>query len=98
MVKDVICGMDVDPVNPPTHSTWQGKQYYFCSEGCKQTFDAAPENYASAGKATSAVAGIASAPSPSAFVPLSSLETSASSPRLLATGSAQREPLTDNHD
>ena len=44
-VKDVVCGMDVDPDTAPAKSDYQGVAYYFCAEGCKQEFDANPQKY-----------------------------------------------------
>jgi len=45
MVKDVICGMDVEESNAAGVSVYKGKNYYFCSTVCKQKFDASPEAY-----------------------------------------------------
>lgn len=45
MAKDPVCGMDVDEANPPAKTVYQGKTYYFCSPGCKVTFEAHPEKY-----------------------------------------------------
>ncbi|HEX5234299.1 MAG TPA: DJ-1/PfpI family protein [Silvibacterium sp.] len=39
-----ICDMDVDPKTAPK-SLYKGKTYYFCSEGHKAQFDAAPEKW-----------------------------------------------------
>jgi len=39
MVKDPVCGMDVDPKTAANKSEYQGQTYYFCSAGCKQAFD-----------------------------------------------------------
>lgn len=46
MEKDPVCGMMVDPDNAEGESEYQGKTYYFCSVGCKDTFDRDPERYA----------------------------------------------------
>lgn len=43
--KDLICGMTVDPKTAQFQSTYQGKQYYFCSEHCKKQFDEDPKQY-----------------------------------------------------
>jgi YHS domain-containing protein len=49
MAKDPICGMDVDPANPPGGKTvYRGTTYYFCGPGCKETFDKDPERHAAA--------------------------------------------------
>jgi Cu(I)/Ag(I) efflux system membrane fusion protein len=46
MVKDLVCGMDVDPESPTTRRTqYKGKTYYFCAEMCKKSFEAHPEKY-----------------------------------------------------
>jgi Cu+-exporting ATPase len=44
--KDAICGMMVDEKRPAGTSVYQGKTYYFCSTGCKTTFDKNPAKYA----------------------------------------------------
>ncbi|MBN2339350.1 MAG: YHS domain-containing protein, partial [Acidobacteria bacterium] len=45
-VKDLVCGMDVDPDSDRTLKTeYQGKTYYFCTEMCRERFDANPEKY-----------------------------------------------------
>jgi Cu+-exporting ATPase len=45
MVKDVVCGMDIDPKDAAGESEYQGKTYYFCSLGCKRKFDTNPQQY-----------------------------------------------------
>jgi YHS domain-containing protein len=44
-VKDLVCGMDVDPASAEARSEHQGETYYFCSASCKETFDANPARY-----------------------------------------------------
>jgi membrane fusion protein, copper/silver efflux system len=45
-VKDLVCGMTVDPKSPNTLKTqYKGETYYFCSEMCKKSFEANPEKY-----------------------------------------------------
>lgn len=46
MVKDPVCGMEVDPKTASEKSDYQGKTYYFCSGGCKKAFDKDPQKYA----------------------------------------------------
>jgi YHS domain-containing protein len=46
MYRDPICGMQVDPRTAAGESEYQGQKYYFCSPGCKKTFDADPPKYA----------------------------------------------------
>ncbi len=45
MEKDVVCGMTVDPKSAGGKSDYKGKTYYFCSKGCKATFDKQPDKY-----------------------------------------------------
>ncbi len=45
MVKDPVCGMEIDETKASAKSEYQGKIYYFCSEHCKMSFDREPEKY-----------------------------------------------------
>jgi YHS domain-containing protein len=45
MVKDPVCGMDVDPKTATNKTEYEGQIYYFCSPGCKKDFDRNPEKY-----------------------------------------------------
>ncbi|NHJ14900.1 MAG: heavy metal translocating P-type ATPase [Candidatus Thorarchaeota archaeon] len=42
---DPICKMDVDTATATLVSEYDGKKYYFCSQYCKDSFDAKPETY-----------------------------------------------------
>lgn len=44
-VKDVVCGMDVEPAQTPHHTSHDGHEFHFCSVGCKTKFEADPERY-----------------------------------------------------
>lgn len=44
-VKDLVCGMDVDPATAEARSEYQGQAYYFCCTSCKEKFDRDPEQY-----------------------------------------------------
>ena len=46
MAKDPVCGMDVDSKSAAGKSEYKGETYYFCSPGCKASFDKDPEKYA----------------------------------------------------
>lgn len=46
MERDPICGMNVDPKRAAGSSEYQGKTYYFCSPGCKATFEKNPAKFA----------------------------------------------------
>jgi Cu+-exporting ATPase len=46
LVKDPVCGMDVDPTDAPGGmSEFKGERYYFCAAGCKVAFDKEPQRY-----------------------------------------------------
>ena len=45
---DPVCGMRVDRQAGKPTSIYEGRTYYFCSEGCKARFDAEPERYVDA--------------------------------------------------
>lgn len=46
MAKDPVCGMQIDEKKAAGSATHGGRTYYFCSAGCKATFEKAPEKYA----------------------------------------------------
>ena len=46
MTKDPVCGMQVDENKAPATSSYQGKQYSFCGQDCKNKFDRDPQYYA----------------------------------------------------
>ena len=45
MVKDPVCGMDVNPKTAVNKVDYKGQTYYFCSPGCKKSFEQNPEKY-----------------------------------------------------
>lgn len=48
--RDPVCGMTVKTETAKT-SLWQGKAYYFCSQGCREKFEASPRSYLGAAPA-----------------------------------------------
>ena len=46
MVRDPVCGMQIDEKKAAGKSEYKGKTYYFCSPGCKGSFDKEPQKYA----------------------------------------------------
>ena len=46
-VHDPVCHMDIDPATAAGTSEYKGQTYYFCSLGCKKSFDQEPEKYLS---------------------------------------------------
>jgi Cu+-exporting ATPase len=45
MVKDLVCGMTIDPATAAGTSEYKGQTYYFCALSCKKAFDEDPEKY-----------------------------------------------------
>jgi len=44
-VRDVVCGMNIDPATAAATSQYEGVAYYFCASICKTRFDADPRRY-----------------------------------------------------
>ncbi len=51
LVKDPVCGMDVDPHTAKYRADHGGRTYYFCSAGCREKFVASPAKYLSPSEA-----------------------------------------------
>jgi len=51
-VKDLVCGMTIDPRTAAATSEYEGQTYYFCARGCKVSFDKDPEKYTKGEKET----------------------------------------------
>jgi Cu+-exporting ATPase len=45
MVKDPVCGMNVDEKTATVKSEYMGKTYYFCNQSCKVVFDKNPQRF-----------------------------------------------------
>jgi uncharacterized membrane protein YraQ (UPF0718 family)/YHS domain-containing protein len=45
---DPVCGMQVQTANAPAQSTHDGHTYWFCSDRCRERFEANPERFAHA--------------------------------------------------
>jgi YHS domain-containing protein len=41
-----VCGMRIDPDDAAATAEHEGKTYYFCSEACRDRFEADPASYA----------------------------------------------------
>lgn len=48
MAVDPVCNMDVDEQNPTATTHYNGMNYYFCSQDCKEAFEEDPEEYINA--------------------------------------------------
>ena len=46
MVKDPVCGMQVDERQARATSEHEGQTFSFCSEDCKSKFEQDPQRYA----------------------------------------------------
>jgi xanthine dehydrogenase accessory factor len=55
--KDPICGMTLDIEKAKYKSEFDGKPFYFCCAGCKQTFDKQPDKYVLAQISTCKIGG-----------------------------------------
>jgi YHS domain-containing protein len=44
-VVDPVCGMEVNPRTAAAKSCYNGLELYFCTQACKNKFDAAPQDY-----------------------------------------------------
>ncbi|HEX6385659.1 MAG TPA: ATP-binding cassette domain-containing protein [Anaerolineae bacterium] len=45
MVTDPVCGMSVDRNTALAQVEWNGRTFYFCANGCREEFLAAPEQF-----------------------------------------------------
>ena len=45
MTKDPVCGIKVDENRGEFHTQFAGKKYFFCSDECRQEFEAEPDAY-----------------------------------------------------
>ncbi|AYG60965.1 heavy metal translocating P-type ATPase [Rhizobium jaguaris] len=48
VTRDPVCGMTVDPKADKPSLDYHGHTFHFCSEGCRNKFEATPENYLTA--------------------------------------------------
>jgi Cu+-exporting ATPase len=45
VVKDPVCGMDVETASAAGRTDYKGQTYYFCGSKCKEKFDHNQEQY-----------------------------------------------------
>jgi Cu+-exporting ATPase len=45
VVKDPVCGMDIETATAAGQSGYKGQTYYFCGAKCKEKFDHNPPQY-----------------------------------------------------
>jgi Cu+-exporting ATPase len=58
MVKDPVCGMEIDEEQAVASHAYEGQTYYFCSEACEKQFVEKPEFYVKPEPARSATTGV----------------------------------------
>jgi uncharacterized membrane protein YraQ (UPF0718 family)/YHS domain-containing protein len=46
---DPVCGMQVQKANAPATASHEGRQFWFCSDRCRERFEAAPARFAAKG-------------------------------------------------
>ena len=46
MATDPVCGMEIEEAQAPATTEFEGRLYYFCSESCRDEFEASPQLYA----------------------------------------------------
>jgi len=62
MVKDPVCGMNINAAAAAGSSEYEGTTYYFCAEACKTAFDAEPSKYVGAAAAPEPMQAMPAAP------------------------------------
>ena len=45
MAIDPVCGMEVDDRTTKDKATHEGQAYFFCSQDCRDEFEASPQDY-----------------------------------------------------
>ena len=45
VATDPVCNMVVNPAEAPASVTYQDRTYYFCHQGCKESFQKEPDKY-----------------------------------------------------
>jgi YHS domain-containing protein len=45
MVKDPVCGMQIEEKKAEGTGSYKGRTYYFCSASCKAKFEKSPDQY-----------------------------------------------------
>ena len=63
-VKDVVCGMNVDPARTKHSAVHEDKKYFFCSAGCLEKFRRDPAKYLSGGAHEAMESAAPAAPDP----------------------------------
>ncbi len=67
-VHDPVCGMVVDPAVTPHHVSYSGREYHFCSAGCRTRFMASPADFAGASAAATGAVPVSSVAVPAGTI------------------------------
>jgi Cu+-exporting ATPase len=46
MTTDPVCGMTLEESAAKASTDYEGRSYYFCSDACREEFEAHPDQYA----------------------------------------------------
>ncbi len=49
MVKDPVCGMELDSSQAQAQTIYEGQAYFFCSADCRRTFEDNPKEFVGKG-------------------------------------------------
>lgn len=56
MAKDLVCGNEI-PEQTTYHTTYEDREYYFCSDRCLRTFAVNPLKFLDASKSATSLEG-----------------------------------------
>ncbi len=45
LVRDPVCGTESSREQAPTTAEWRGQTYYFCCQGCRESFESEPRRF-----------------------------------------------------
>jgi YHS domain-containing protein len=98
--RDPVCGMMVDPANAAGESTYGNTTYYFCSENCRQRFEANPTAFIAAGTRSGTEQSGAEQTLMEQHEPPRTTKGGVTSPKFGSAGSggAEFEPLPEQHE
>ena len=91
MHTDPVCGMRVDSESAAAETSYAGNTYYFCSENCRQRFEANPTGFN---------AGTRGEGEPERHEPPRTTNGGMTSPKFGSAGSggAELDPIPEQHD
>jgi Cu+-exporting ATPase len=60
--KDPVCGMEISPSDAAGRIRHQGRDYYFCSQVCRSSFEQDRDQYAGTREGAESAAGVERSP------------------------------------